>query len=145
MEKVIVYTDGGSKGNPGPSGIGVVICNNNGEVIKEYAEFLGPRFTNNEAEYQAVIFALKKIKALFGKGKIKELEIEINADSELMIRQLQGRYKILNKNIQPLFLSVWNAKLDFGRVKFKHIPREQNKRADELVNQALNAQNKKLF
>ncbi|MCK4354731.1 ribonuclease HI family protein [Candidatus Parcubacteria bacterium] len=144
MEKVIVYTDGGSRGNPGPSGIGIVIRNDSGKVIKEYGEFLGPRFTNNEAEYQAVIFALKKIKALFGKGKIRALEIEINSDSELLVKQLQGKYKILNANIQPLFLTVWNAKLDFGKVEFKHIPREQNKQADKLVNQALDAQTVKM-
>jgi ribonuclease HI len=140
MEKVIVYTDGGSRGNPGPSGIGVVICDNAGKVIKEYGEYLGPRFTNNEAEYQAVISAFKKIKSLFGKGKIKSLDIEFFADSELMVKQLSGEYKVLNENIQPLFLLVWNAKLDFGKVSFKHIPREQNKQADKWVNQALDAE-----
>jgi ribonuclease HI len=145
MEKVIVYTDGGSRGNPGPSGIGVVICNSKGNVIKEYGEFLGPRFTNNEAEYLAVISALKKIKSLFGKGKIKSLDIEFFADSELVVKQLNGEYKILNANIQPLFLLVWNAKQDFGKVSFKHIPREQNKRADKLVNQSLDGESGGLF
>ena len=145
MEKVIVYTDGGSRGNPGPSGIGVVICDNTGKVIKEYGEFLGPRFTNNEAEYSAVVSAMKKIKSLFGKGKMKSLELEFFADSELIVKQLNGEYKILNENIQPLFLLVWNAKQDFGRVSFKHIPREQNKQADKMVNQALDAENGGLF
>ena len=141
MEKVIVYTDGGSRGNPGPSGIGVVICNNTGQVIKEYKEFLGPRFTNNEAEYFAVISAMKKIKSLFGKGKMKSLDIEFFSDSELVVKQLNGEYKILNENIQPLFLLAWNAKQDFGKVSFNHIPRKQNKRADKLVNQALDKEN----
>jgi ribonuclease HI len=145
MEKIIVYTDGGSRGNPGPSGIGVVICNDKGNVIKEYGEFLGPRFTNNEAEYLAVISSLKKIKSLFGKGKMKSLELEFNADSELMVKQLSGEYKVLNANIQPLFLLTWNAKQDFGKVSFKHIPREQNKQADRLVNQALDGENGGLF
>lgn len=145
MEKVIVYTDGGSRGNPGPSGIGVVISNSARQVIKEYGEFLGPRFTNNEAEYLAVISAMKKIKSLFGKGKIKSLDIEFHADSELMVKQLNGEYKVINENIQPLFLLVWNAKLDFGKVSFKHIPREQNKQADKWVNQALDKENQGLF
>ena len=145
MEKVIVYTDGGSRGNPGPSGIGVVICNSAGKVIKEYGEFLGSRFTNNEAEYSAVISAMKKIKSLFGKGKVKSLELEFFADSELVVKQLNGEYKILNKNIQPLFLLAWNAKLDFGKVSFKHIPREQNKQADKWVNRAIDGENGGLF
>ena len=130
MRKIIIYTDGGSRGNPGPSAIGVVIDN------KEYSEQIGKK-TNNEAEYEAVIFALKKTKALFGKKKIREMEFEIRSDSELLVKQLQGRYKILNPKIQPLFLKAWNLKIDFGKVKFTLIPRSQNKEADQLVNRAL--------
>ncbi len=138
IKKFIIYTDGGSRGNPGPSGIGVVIDD------REYSEFIG-QATNNEAEYKAAIFALKKVKALFGKKAIKNSEIEVRSDSELLVRQLNGEYKILDSKIQPLFLRVWNLKIDFKRVKFNLVPREKNKTADRLVNEALDRQQKSLF
>jgi len=144
MKKIIIYTDGGSRGNPGPSAIGIVFCNEKGEIIKKYSEVLGES-TNNEAEYQAVIFALKKFKALFGNKLAKNSEIEVRADSELLIKQMQGLYKILEPKIQSLFLTVWNLKLDFKKVKFKIIPREKNKTADRLVNEALDTKQENLF
>ena len=105
MKKLIIYTDGGSRGNPGPSAVGVAIYSNKGEKIKEYSEYLG-KTTNNEAEYQALILALKKIKALYGKKEIKKLEVEIKSDSELLINQLGGKYKVIDSKIQFLFLAV---------------------------------------
>lgn len=138
MSKIIVYVDGGSRGNPGPSAVGVVIQNEKGETLKSYGEYIGEG-TNNEAEYKAIIFALKKLKHLFGKDKTKAMEVEIRADSELAFRQLTGKYKIESENIKPLFIDVWNLKLDCGAVSFKHIPREQNKEADKMVNMALDA------
>jgi len=132
-KKIIIYTDGGSRGNPGPSAIGVVLGD------KEYSENIGVR-TNNEAEYEAVIFALKKAKALFGKKAIKTSEVEVRSDSELLIKQLNGEYKILEPKIQSLFLKAWNLKIDFGRIKFSLIPREKNKQADRLVNEALGSE-----
>jgi len=128
--KIIIYTDGASRGNPGPSGVGVVIDG------KEYFEFIG-QGTNNEAEYQALIFAFKKAKALFGKKVAKNIEAEVRSDSELLIKQLKGEYKIMEPRIQQLFLEAWNLKIDFAGVKFVLIPREENKKADKLANQAL--------
>lgn len=136
MKKIIIYTDGGSRGNPGPAAIGILFCNEKGEVFKKYSEYLGET-TNNEAEYQAVIFALKKFKALFGKKLAKNTEIEVRSDSELLIKQLNGQYKILEPKIGFLFLKAWNLKLDFKKVKFKLISREKNKEADRLVNEEL--------
>lgn len=136
-EKLIVYTDGGSRGNPGPSAVGVVICNSNGQKIKEYSQKLGEISTNNEAEYEAVIFALKKLKQLFGKDKTRNLSIEFKLDSELIASQLNGDFKVSEERMQLLFMKVWNLKMDFGKISFKSIPREQNKRADALVNEAL--------
>ena len=107
MEKFIVYTDGGARGNPGPSAIGVVIKNDREEILKEYGEYLGET-TNNEAEYRAAIFALKKIKALWGKEKAKKTEVKLFSDSELLVKQLNGQYKVENKNIQKFFLELWN-------------------------------------
>lgn len=143
MKKIIIYTDGGSKGNPGPSAVGVVFYNEKKEIIKKYSEFLEGNLTNNEAEYQAVIFALSKFKALFGKKLAKNSEIELKSDSELIIKQLNGQYKVLDSKIQSLFLKAWNLKMDFKRVKFKQVSREKNKEADKLVNEALDAQSKK--
>jgi len=147
MKKIIIYTDGGSRGNPGPGAAGTVFCNEKGEVFKKYSQYLGENLTNNEAEYQAAIFAFKKFKSLFGKKLALSTEIELRADSELLIKQLQGEYKILEPKIQTLFIAVWNLKLDFKKVKFTLIPREKNKEADQLVNEALDSQAKtqKLF
>lgn len=147
MRKVIIYIDGGSRGNPGPAALGVLFYNEKGEVFKKYSEYLGENFTNNEAEYQALIFALEKFKQVFGKKLAKNTELEIRSDSELLVNQLNGKYKILDPKIQSLFLKVWNLKLDFKKIKFKLIPREQNKEADRLVNEILNSQSasQKLF
>lgn len=134
--KITIYTDGGSRGNPGPAAIGVILTNEKGNVIKEYAEKIG-RATNNEAEYEAVIFGLQKAKLLFGKRKIKDMEIDVKMDSEFVAKQLNGKYKILDRNIEQLFLKTWNLKVDFGNVKFTYIPRNKNIEADRLVNQAL--------
>ncbi|KPJ55432.1 hypothetical protein AMJ47_00175 [Parcubacteria bacterium DG_72] len=139
---MIIYTDGGSRGNPGKAALGVVFCNEKGQTIKEYSEYLGDNLTNNEAEYLAVIFALKKFKLLFSKELAKKSELEIRSDSELIVRQLKAEYKILEEKIQKLFLEVWNLKFDFGKIKFKLIKREKNKQADFLVNQALDSQSK---
>lgn len=147
MRKIIIYTDGGSRGNPGPGAVGVVFCNEKGEIFKKHSQYLGENFTNNEAEYQAVIFALKKFKSLFGKKLAKNSEIELKSDSELLIKQLRGEYKILEPKIQPLFIAVWNLKLDFKKVKSTLISREKNKEADRLVNEALDSEERsqKLF
>ncbi len=136
MRKIIIYTDGGSRGNPGPAAIGVVFCNEKGEPIKKYSENIG-QATNNEAEYLAVIFALKKFKALFGKNLAKNSEVELRSDSEFLIKQLNGQYKILEPKIQHLFIAVWNLKIDFKKVIFKFISRQKNQEADRLVNEAL--------
>ncbi len=147
MRKIIIYADGGSRGNPGPAAIGVLFCNEKGEIIKKYSEYLGENFTNNEAEYRAVIFALEKFKALFGKKLAKNTEIELRSDSELLVKQLQGLYKILEPELQHLFLKIWNLKLDFQKLKFKLINREKNKEADKLVNEVFSNQvrSQKLF
>jgi len=139
MKKIIIYTDGASRGNPGRASIGVVFCNEKDQIIKGYGEYLGDKLTNNEAEYQAVIFALKKFKTLFGKEIAKTSEVEIRSDSELMVSQLTGKFKLVNENIQRLFIDVWNLKTEFAEVKFRQIPREKNKEADKLANQALDS------
>lgn len=139
MHKLIIYTDGGSRGNPGPSAIGVVFVDPaDGKVLKTYGERVEDG-TNNEAEYKAIIFALKKAKQLYGKDKAKDMEIEMRMDSELAHRQLIGQYKLSTKHIQELFIEVWNLKTDFGKVTFMYIPREQNKEADAALNRVLDS------
>jgi ribonuclease HI len=138
FETLIVYTDGGSRGNPGPAAVGVVILNKKGHLIKKYSKEIGIK-TNNEAEYEAVIFALQKIKRLFGKEKAKEMSIEIRMDSELIVKQLNGQYKIEEERLFPLFIKIWNLKVEIGNILFRGIKREENKEADQLVNDALEA------
>lgn len=147
MKKIIIYTDGGSRGNPGPAAVGFLFCNEREQIIKKYSEYLGDNLTNNEAEYQAVIYALKKFKALFGKKLAQNTEIELRSDSELLVKQLRGEYKILEPKIQSLFLEVWNLKFDFKKLKFKLISRNKNREADKLVNESLdsNHASQKLF
>ena len=142
--RYIIHADGGSRGNPGPAAIGIVIEAADGSLKKEYGEYIGET-TNNDAEYQAVIFALKKLKLLIGKKAAGEAIVEAHVDSELLERQLNGHYKIMDKNIQKHFLELWNLKVDFGEVIFKHIPRENNRGADRLVNAALDKELNKLL
>jgi ribonuclease HI len=137
MDKIIMYTDGGSRNNPGPAAVGVFI-----ETLKkQYGHYIGEK-TNNEAEYAAVILGLGKIKHLVGKDRAKNSEVEIFLDSEFVQRQMNHQYKVKEPELQKLFLEVWNLMLDFGKVTFNHIPRERNKVADKLVNEALDEKEK---
>ncbi len=138
MEKIVMYSDGGSRGNPGPAALGVHI-----ETLdKSYGEYLGVK-TNNEAEYAAIVFGLKKIKTLIGKAKAKKTAIECRMDSELACRQLNHEYKIENEKLQPLFLEVWNLMLDFADVRFVHVRREMNTVADACANEAMDVAEKR--
>jgi len=140
--KFLVHTDGGARGNPGPAAAGFLI---EGDIIgkKDGGEYLG-EVTNNEAEYRAVILALKKLKHLIGSEKSKNSSVKIHVDSELLERQLNGEYKIKDENIKNFFIEIWNLKTDFGEVVFKHIPREKNTEADKIVNQILDREANKL-
>ncbi len=134
MQKIIINTDGGARGNPGPSGIGVVIINEAGETLKEFSKYLGNQ-TNNFAEYEALILALTEVKKLLGE-KIKTAQIEVRMDSELVVRQCMGIYKVKEPTLKEQFAKV--AKLREGlSIMFVHVRREQNKRADELANEAM--------
>ncbi|MBZ1348866.1 MAG: ribonuclease HI family protein [Candidatus Liptonbacteria bacterium] len=136
--KIKIFCDGGSRGNPGPAGIGIIIGD------KKYGEYIGEA-TNNIAEYKAVIFALKKTKQLLGRKKSAEADLEIRVDSELLFKQMNAEYKILDKKLQPLFIEVWNLKQDFKKVEFIQIKREDNAEADLLVNRTLNSLKSSLF
>lgn len=137
MEKIVMFTDGGARGNPGPAGAGVFIYNHKGEIIRKAHLFLGI-MTNNEAEYQAVILGLDTLKKTFGKDKTKGLEIMVKMDSELVCKQLRGEYQVKEEKLVPLFMKVWNLQVaDFPKISFEHIPREKNAEADSLANRAM--------
>lgn len=146
-KKLTIHTDGGARGNPGPAGIGVVISHPSATaslgLAKEFhsfKEYIG-KATNNEAEYRAVILALKEARKLLGKKKSKETELEINVDSELLYKQIKGEYKIKEERLQKFFVDIWNMKQDFVSVTFNHVRREKNKEADKLVNEAIDSNN----
>ncbi len=126
-----VRTDGGSRGNPGPSGIGVVIEDREtGQILEEHHRYLGVT-TNNQAEYQAVILALQRCVALGATS------VEVLADSELLIRQANGEYRVKNPELQVRFREMRELVIKIGRVVFKHVYREANTRADALANLAM--------
>lgn len=143
MPNYTIFTDGGARGNPGPAAIGVVI---RGDDIgkKEYSEYIGIT-TNNIAEYKAVLFALRKLKQLAGTEKISQSTIQVYSDSELLVRQINGEYKVKEEGLQDIFMELWNLRMDFGKVKFDHVVRENNKEADKMVNYALDKEENKLL
>jgi len=128
--KLIIYTDGGARGNPGPAGIGVAIYNEAREKVAELSRFLGVA-TNNQAEYRAVIAALEKARAMGAD------ELEFYLDSELVVKQLNREYKVKNKDLAPLFLMIHNLSLSFRKITYTHVFREQNEEADRLANEAM--------
>jgi len=138
METIICYTDGGARGNPGPAGIGIHIEDTAGNTLKEVAEFIG-NSTNNFAEYQGVLTGLQTLKALYGKAT-KEMEFEIRLDSELVKKQLSGEYQIKEPGLVPMFMEIHNLRVaNFPQLTLTHIPREKNKEADRLANEAMDA------
>lgn len=130
MKKYIIYSDGGARGNPGPAGIGAVIYDEEKNIVAEISEYIG-NTTNNQAEYKALIAALKKAKEL------KAEELDCYLDSELVVKQLKREYKVKNPDLSPLFLEIHNLSLSFKKISYTHVRRELNKEADKLANQAM--------
>lgn len=130
-KKLYLYTDGGSRGNPGPSGIGVVILDSNKKKIKEVFKYIGEA-TNNVAEYTALVSGLKEALAL------KATDIVIYMDSELLAKQLNGEYKVKDVNMKTFFDESLDLFKNFNSFEVKHIERAKNKEADKLVNKAIN-------
>jgi ribonuclease HI len=130
-----IYTDGASRGNPGHAAIGVVIQDESSRLLKEISEYIGIN-TNNYAEYQAVLRALKEAKNLNADA------ISLFSDSELVCRQLTGKYKVKSANIRPLFSEVISLASKFKSFSVTHVRREFNTHADKLANMALDRQKK---
>ena len=130
---IVIYTDGGARGNPGPAAIGVVI---GGDF--EHGEYIGET-TNNIAEYKALLYALKHVKKATGIEDVSKANLEIRMDSELIVKQMKGEYKVKNEGLREIFLEIQKLIPHYRSVSFVHIPREKNKRADAMVNKALDA------
>lgn len=129
MKKLIINTDGGARGNPGPAGVGVVFSDLKGDKVAAYKEYIG-NATNNVSEYRALILALEKAKDFSCE------EIECRLDSELVVKQLKGEYRVRDEKMKDLYLKV--QKLTFFKpISFIHVPREKNKEADKLANEAI--------
>lgn len=131
--KVVLHVDGGARGNPGPAAIGVVVSSPDGEVLDEVAETIGVA-TNNVAEYRALLRGVERAQALGA------TEVEIVNDSELVAKQLTGAYKVKHAAMKPLYAEAIAALRRFDAWRVRSVPRAENARADELVNQALDAQ-----
>ena len=132
ISKVIIYSDGGARGNPGPAAIGVLICDADGNELQDHQETIGAT-TNNVAEYKAVLAGLDLAKKLGAK------EVDYFVDSELVAKQMSGEYRVKTPHILELYLKAKEKSKHFARVKFTHVPRthEKIKHVDRLVNLAL--------
>lgn len=129
-KQVKVYTDGASRGNPGPASIGIHVLSQDGETVLEHGEVLGVE-TNNVAEYTAVLRALE----ICQQNKVEELSL--CSDSELLIKQLNGQYKVKSPNLIDLYFACISQTKNFKKISFSHVRRENNKIADKLANLAL--------
>ncbi|MEJ0021295.1 MAG: ribonuclease HI family protein [Candidatus Doudnabacteria bacterium] len=130
MSKLILYTDGGARGNPGPAAIGIAIFDQSGKELKRLGQMIGET-TNNQAEYKALIAGLEAAE------KLNATEVVCHLDSELVVKQMQGKYKVREPGLQDLAPQVFRLLGKFKHVQFVHVPREKNQLADELVNEAL--------
>ena len=128
--KLTIYSDGASKGNPGPAGVGVVIEDERGRILQKVSKFIG-HATNNEAEYSALIFGLET-------ASLYQIDdIELRLDSELVVRQLTGKYKVRSVDLKPFYEQAKRWLSKFKCVSITHVPREQNRGADRLANEAV--------
>ncbi len=133
IEAAKLFTDGGSRGNPGPAATGVVVLDMEDNVVKKSSNYLG-QTTNNQAEYQALLEGLKLALEL----GVKKLEVYM--DSELIVKQIKGIYKIKNADLRPHYDKIQKLAEDFQEISFTHVPRALNKLADEMVNKCLDSQ-----
>lgn len=130
MKLLHINTDGGARGNPGPAALGVVIRDKDETIVKSFGEYLGEQ-TNNFAEYSALIRALEESQKLAG------THLDVRMDSELIVKQMNGQYKIKEPTLQMLAQKVLKLKKEFESVTFTHVRREFNKDADKMVNEAI--------
>ena len=135
-EKLVIFTDGGSRGNPGPAAAAVVVKDVAGKVRLLRGKYLGEG-TNNFAEYQGVILAYEAVTEKM-EGDLTKYSLSFNLDSTLVVNQLNGLFKVKDSAIREAILKIRNFESKFAEVSYKYIPREQNKDADGVVNETLN-------
>jgi ribonuclease HI len=133
--KFTIHADGGSRGNPGPSGAGAMIRDHVGNSVASVSEFLGTR-TNNYAEYEAVILAFETLAKLV-QGKTSGVEVTVKMDSELVVKQMKGQYKVKHPVLKEQHARLTKVIDQFGKVNFNHVFRAENSDADALANQAM--------
>ena len=131
-KSVNIFIDGASRGNPGPSGIGIVFCDDQGKVVKKLFKFIG-NATNNVAEYSALIYAMQE--ALIDKYD----DVKVKSDSELLTKQLTGEYKVKNDNLKPYYDMFQHIARGFNKIEVISISREDNLVADKLANKAIDS------
>lgn len=137
MSRIVIHTDGAARGNPGPAALGAVLYQD-GVQIAEISEYIGER-TNNWAEYEGLIRALQKAKEVIGSA-LATSDVEIRMDSQLIVRQINGEYRVKEPALKEQYLKVKDfLALYAPRTRFVHVPREENKEADRLCNQALDS------
>jgi ribonuclease HI len=129
-ERVVVNVDGGARGNPGPAAVAAVLTSPEGELIEQLGKPIG-RATNNVAEYRAVLLGIELAKSVGAR------EVELIGDSELIVKQVKGEYRVKDAGLQPLHAEVKRALGDFDRWSIRHVRREHNAAADALVNETL--------
>lgn len=127
VQKLIIFTDGAARGNPGPAAAAAVIKNDQGTLVAKVAKYLQIA-TNNQAEYQAVLLGLEKAKELGAE------EVDFYLDSELVVSQLNREYKVKDLSLQSFFVKIWNLSNSFKKITYHHVPREENREADKLAN-----------
>lgn len=134
--KITLNTDGGARGNPGPAAAGAVVKNSRDEIVKTASRYLGET-TNNQAEYRALILGLEAVAKANPQISLADVELTIKMDSELIVRQMKGEYKVRASDLIDLYLEAKQLSGRFGKAVFTHVRREQNTEADALVNQVL--------
>jgi ribonuclease HI len=136
MAHFTIHADGGARGNPGPAGAGAMIRDHLGNSVGSVSKFLGHR-TNNFAEYEAVILAFHELAKFVGEGNANKTEVEVKMDSELVVKQMKGLYKVKHPVLKEQYARLTHAAGAFGKVSFTHVPRAQNSDADALANEAM--------
>jgi ribonuclease HI len=130
MKKLVIHTDGVSRGNPGRAAIGAVIRDERGGLVASISQSIG-KATNNQAEYRAIIAALEEALSLDAD------EVELNSDSELVVKQVKEQYRVRKKTLRPLYQRVKQLQISLKGFRIKHVPRQQNREADKVANAAL--------
>jgi len=130
VTKITIHSDGAARGNPGPAGAGALLRDEEGRPVAEVCEYLGEA-TNNQAEYRALVLALAEAK------RLGATSLAIYSDSELMVKQVKGEYRVKNEGLRLLFKDVVKGLRAIGNYTIEHLPRERNKEADKLANRAI--------